>query len=97
MIHLPFPDNPKLFASDGHSEGTIPAREAQRLLKRGIVEIVIDATAIIGVMRLSKGLKAGEQTVILASHTAPAKFHRRQALNGCWCWQLKHADGRLVA
>jgi hypothetical protein len=97
MIHLPFPENPKLFGNHGHSEGTISSREAQRLLKRGIVEIVLDHAEIIGVIRIGGGLKAGEKVIEAPGRSGPAKFHRKQTLDGCWCWQLKDLEGRLVA
>jgi hypothetical protein len=72
----------------------ISDRDASRLLKRAIAEIVYDGTAIVGVIRMSQR----QETVIEApSMPHPKKFHRRQDLGGCWCWQLLDAQGKAVA
>lgn len=91
-----FPENCKLFCALGRFEAHISDADARRLLKRQIAEIVMDGSAVVGVIRLSR-----KETVAavmeVPGYQPPKRFHRKQDLGGSWVWQLLHVDGTPVA
>ncbi len=92
-----YPKTCLLFSSTGKLEASILDKDAARMVRRKIAELVYEFGEIIGVMRLQTWAQRQEAELELPNYRGPKKFHRKQDLGGYWCWQIMYPDGRVAA